>query len=84
MHWERIDQRIDVRADFRAGEATPRLFRLGRRLHRILRVNARWSERQGRSLQHFFAVTTESRDTYQLCFDGEQLAWRADAVMYEG
>lgn len=84
MHWERIDEKIEVRVDFAGGVATPRLFRLGSRLHRVRRVNAHWTKRAGRRCIHLFAVTTESHDAYQLRFDGEQLGWHADAVICDG
>lgn len=84
MHWERLDEPVKVRVDFSEGVATPIRFRLGGRAYRVMNVNSRWEAREGRKLRHFFAVTTDSQDAYQLSFDPEGLVWRVDGVMYDG
>lgn len=84
MHWERLDEPIKVRADFRAGEVTPLLFRRGQRALRIVSVNSRWMDREGKRCVHYFSVSADSGDVYQLRFDTGDLTWRAEAIMYEG
>jgi len=84
MHWERLDEPIKVRADFRGGEITPLLFRRGAQALRIVSVNSRWMDREGKRSMHYFSVTAESGDVYQLRFDTGDLTWRAEAIMYEG
>lgn len=84
MKWETLDEPIKVRADFRGGEATPVLFKRGRNRIRIVRVNTRWIDREGRRCLHYFSVTDDSGDVYQLRFDAGDLTWRAECVMYEG
>jgi hypothetical protein len=41
-------------------------------------------DREGRRARHYFSVTVESGDVYQICFDAGDLTWRAECVMYEG
>ncbi len=84
MHWERLDEPIKVRADFRGGEITPLLVRRGPRRIRVTQVNSRWLDREGRRCLCYFSVTATSGDIYQLCFDTGDLTWRAESVMYEG
>ena len=84
MRWETLDEPVKVRADFQGGEISPRLFRRGADPLRVLRVNTRWSDREGRRALHYFSVTVESGDVYQLRFDAGDLTWRIECVMYEG
>ncbi len=84
MQWETLDEPIKVRADFQGGEVTPLLFRRGANQVRVVRVNTRWMDREGRRALHYFSVTAESGDIYQLCLDAGDLTWRAQCVMYEG
>ncbi|MBP7669432.1 MAG: hypothetical protein KA123_02510 [Candidatus Eisenbacteria bacterium] len=84
MQWETLDEPIVVRADFRGGEITPLIFRRGQQRIRVSRVNTRWTDREGRRALHYFSVTAESGDVYQLCFDAGDLLWKAECVMYEG
>ena len=84
MHWETLNEAIKVRADFAAGEVTPLLFRRGGRAIRIVAINSRWAERCGRQQRHYFSVTAESGDIYQLRFDSDRVTWKVEAVMYPG
>ena len=84
MHWEKLDEPIKVRADFRGGEVTPLRFRRGGQGVRVTSVNSRWMDREGRRTLCFFSVTVDSGDIYQLRFDTGDLTWRAEAIMYEG
>lgn len=84
MHWERLDEPVKVRADFRGGEITPLLFKRGGSQVRVIRVNSRWMDREGRRQLRYFSITVENGDIYQLRFDTGDLSWRAESVMYEG
>jgi hypothetical protein len=84
MRWETLDEPIKVRADFQGGEVSPLAFRRGADRVRIVRVNTRWVDRDGRRARYYFSVSAESGDVYQLCFDLGDLTWRAECVMYEG
>jgi hypothetical protein len=84
MHWETLDEAIKVRADFAAGEVTPLLFRRAGCAIRIVAINSRWAQRRGRRQRHYFSVTAESGDIYQLRFDPDRATWKAEAVMHPG
>ena len=84
VHIERIDEAVPVRADFRGGVVTPVAFRRRGREHRIARVNARWLDRGGRHPSHYFSVTDEHGDVYQLQLQTADMVWRLDSVTLEG
>jgi hypothetical protein len=83
MRLESIDEAVAVRADFKGGVVTPVAFRRGARDQRIVRVNARWTDRGGRHPRFYFSVTAESGDVYQLHLNGADLVWRLDSVTLE-
>ncbi len=84
MHWERLDEPIKVRADFSGGEIQPLRFRRGQLALKVVAINSRWMDREGKRCLHHFSITADSGDVYQLCFDAGDLTWRAEAIMYEG
>jgi hypothetical protein len=84
MRLEAIDEAVPVRADFRGGAMTPQAFRLRGREHRVKQVNARWIDRAGRQTRHYFSVTTDSGDVYQLHLYTADMVWRVDSVALEG
>jgi hypothetical protein len=80
---ETLSQAVSVRADFRGGEITPRLFRRGARTYTVDAVNARWIDREGARPVHRFSVQAEG-DTYFLSFLPGEAAWRLERVVMEG
>ncbi|NOT33862.1 MAG: hypothetical protein HOP12_06800 [Candidatus Eisenbacteria bacterium] len=84
MRLELIDEAVPVRADFHGGVVTPIAFRRGGREHRVVSVNARWTERSGRHPHFFFSVTASSGDVYQLQLQSGDMVWRLDSVALEG
>ncbi|MBN1827346.1 MAG: hypothetical protein JW958_13890 [Candidatus Eisenbacteria bacterium] len=84
MRVESIGERIKVRADFEGGRVTPLLFKRNGRRHRIGEVNLRWEDREGGRKLHYFSVTDDAGDVYQLHLDGADMEWRLDFVMLEG
>ena len=84
MRQEAIDEAIAVRADFKGGTTTPVAFRRGAREHRVVRVNARWTDRAGRHPRFYFSVTVDSGDVYQLNLHGGDMVWWLDSVTLEG
>lgn len=84
MRVERLNEPIRVRADFSGGTVTPLALARGTQSFRVLRVNARWSDRQGKERLHYFACTVPSGDVYELCLNAHDLTWRLTSVMLEG
>ena len=73
-----------MRADFRGGEILPLLFKRGQCRLRVVRVNSRWTDRDGRRCYRYFSVMADSGDIYQLRFDTGDLTWLAESIMYDG
>ncbi len=84
MRSEAIDEAVAVRADFAGGTVTPVAFRRRGREHRVVRVNARWTDRAGKHPRFFFSVTDGSGDVYQLQLQAGDLLWWLDSVSLEG
>ena len=84
MRVERLNEPVKVRADFAGGEVTPLLVRRGVQSVRLLRVNARWTDRRGTDRLHYFACTVPSGDVYELCLNSHELTWRLTSVTLEG
>lgn len=84
MRVERLNEPVRVRADFAGGVATPLAVRRGAESLRVLRVNARWSDRRGHERLHYFACTMPSGDVYELCFNAHELTWRLTSVALDG
>jgi hypothetical protein len=84
MRVERLNEPVRVRADFAGGTATPLALARGPQTVKVLRVNARWSDRQGQDRLHYFACTVSSGDVYELCLNAHDLTWRLTSVMLEG
>jgi hypothetical protein len=81
---ERLNEPVKVRADFGGGVITPLILRRGPHALRVLRVNARWSDRRGQDRLHYFACTVPSGDVYELCLNAHDLVWRLTSVTLEG
>ena len=84
MRHEAIDEAVGVRADFKGGVVTPLAFRRGARQHRVVRVNARWTDRAGKHPSFYFSVTADSGDVYQLRLQSADLVWWLESVAMEG
>jgi hypothetical protein len=81
---ERLNEPVRVRADFAGGVVTPLALRRGTEALRVLRVNARWTDRRGQERLHYFACTVPSGDVYELCLNAHELTWRITSVTLEG
>ncbi len=64
MHWERLDESIKVRADFRAGEITPLLLKRGQSALRVVSVNSRWMCLSPRDCQVLMPACSQFRSIF--------------------
>lgn len=81
---ERLNEAVKVRADFAGGAVTPLAVRRGAQTVRVVRVNARWTDRRGQGRLHYFACSVPSGDVYELCLNAQDLTWRLTCVTLEG
>ncbi|MHC4606851.1 MAG: hypothetical protein ACYTAF_07920 [Planctomycetota bacterium] len=66
---------------FQPGKIEPLRFRWGTREFRVQARNAAWTDRETRPIRHFFSVTAESGETFQLCYREGDSVWTVDSVI---
>ncbi len=80
---EQLDESIRVRADFKGGTIKPLVFVRRGQIHRVTSVNCRWMDRDGTAKIHYFSVTSDSGDVYQIHLNAGDMTWHLDQVMIE-
>jgi hypothetical protein len=80
---ERLDEKVKVRADFGGGTIKPLVFMRRGQIHRVVKVNCRWMDREGTSKIYYFSVTSDSGDVYQIHLNAGDMTWHLDQVMVE-
>jgi hypothetical protein len=80
---EHLDEKIKVRADFGGGTVKPIVFMRRGQIHRVIKVNCYWMDREGAAKIHYFSVTSDSGDVYQMHFSSDDMIWQLDLVMVE-
>jgi hypothetical protein len=80
---ERLDEKIKVRADFGSGTIKPLVFMRRGQIHKVVKVNCYWMDREGNAKIHYFSVTSDTGDVYQLHLSSDDMVWHLDLVMVE-
>lgn len=80
---ERLDEKIKVRADFGGGTIKPLVFMRRGQIHKVVKVNCYWMDREGNAKIHYFSVTSDTGDVYQLHLNSDDMVWHLDLVMVE-
>ena len=81
MQVEKTDEPLKVRADFGAGgTVSPLMLRRGERVYRVRQVNGRWEDREGLYRLHYFSLTVDSGDVFQVVFRPGEATWRLTCV----
>jgi hypothetical protein len=70
-----IDEKVKMVAVFEKGQIIPRLFRWHSRDYKIKEISIRYQEREGRSINYFFGVETDTGNVFKLRYNDEQLTW---------
>jgi hypothetical protein len=80
---EDLNEAVAVRADFSAGEITPRAFRRGERIYKVMAVNGRWVDHEGGLPRFCFSLQAGS-ETYFLSLRSADMVWKLEKVVLEG
>jgi hypothetical protein len=80
---EHLDEKIKVRADFGGGTVKPLVFMRRGQIHKVVKVNCYWMDREGSAKIHYFSVTSDTGDVYQLHLNSDDMVWHLDLVMIE-
>lgn len=70
-------------ASFESGRVTPRALYRGKRRFTIEKVNLEYQEREGTSLNYYFAVETNGGDVWKIAYNNERLVWTLEEVWEE-
>ena len=80
---EHLDEKVRVRADFGGGAIKPLVFMRRGQIHKVMKVNCYWMDREGNAKIHYFSITSDSGDVYQMHFNSDDMVWHLDLVMVE-
>jgi len=83
MQLTKLDEPIEVRADFKGGSVTPRLFRRQDGTHKVEKIHAVWRDTEGQFRLYFYSVECEGT-VYQLRWRTQDNLWFIDHVIVEG
>ncbi|MFA5196859.1 MAG: hypothetical protein WC437_00280 [Patescibacteria group bacterium] len=81
--YEEIGEKIKVRADFDGGLITPRAIKWQGRTILIEKVNLVSQEREGKSMNYYFAVETDKGNVLKLKYNNEKLIWVIEELWIE-
>ena len=82
MREERVREPLGwVIVRFQPGKIEPVRFRWGTREFTVATRNATWTDRETRPHRHFFSVTTESGEIFQLCYREGDSVWIVDRIL---
>lgn len=74
---------MKVRADFEAGNIMPRLVKWNNRDLKIEKINLVSQEREGKSINYYFAVETDKGNCLKLKYNNEKLIWSIEEIWIE-
>lgn len=81
--YEEVKETVKVRADFEAGQVIPRAVKWQGRTLLIQKVNLVSQEREGRSINYYFAVETNKGNALKLKYNNEKLIWTLEELWVE-
>ena len=70
-------------ARFESGQINPLSFSWRRRLYRIDRINARWTDRNVEPPTYGFTVTVDSGDIFELAYQEGNPVWRLERIFLQ-
>lgn len=73
--YENINEKVKVLAAFSGGSITPKVIKWGNRTIKVEKVNLDYQERDGSSINYYFAVDTDNGNTLKLKYNNTSLIW---------
>ncbi|MBM3327517.1 MAG: hypothetical protein FJY65_11195 [Calditrichaeota bacterium] len=83
MHYEKVNEVVEVIAHFVEGAPRPLRFLWRGKAHRVEAVNGRWTSLEGRQKTFHYAVSAADIGQCELALDVERMAWRVASVAVE-
>lgn len=73
--YQEVNEKIKVLALFEAGRIIPKALRWGNRKFIVDKVDLEYQEREGESINYFFAVSANNGIVFKLSYNSHKLLW---------
>ena len=83
MHYERINESIEVLVHFASNQIRPLRFLWKSRSHRIESVRGKWVTLEGKQKCIHYAIVAPGVGSCELAFDVEKMEWKLKSVAIE-
>jgi hypothetical protein len=80
MHFEEINEPVEVISYFDGKKMRPLRFRWRSRAYHVTVVNGLWHENRGCNRVYHFHVSTKESGSFELVYDTDALDWRIGKV----
>ncbi len=84
MRIETIDEFISVIGLFEEGRLKPIRFLWHGRAVPVKHLASHWTNREGKDLRHFYSVSDNGSDYYEISFHSRTMKWILNRVFLEG
>lgn len=84
MRIELIEEPIAVIGLFKNGTLKPLRFQWRGRTYPVRHLASHWTSRMGADVQHFFSVSDNGTDYYEVSFHSRTFQWKLEKVFLEG
>ena len=81
--YQEVKEKVAVLAYFPGGNLVPKAFKWQGRKHLISKVNLTYQEREGESINYFYAVETPSGGVFKLAYNDKKLFWLLEEYWLE-
>ncbi len=83
MHYEKIDEQIEVLVHFASNQLHPLRFLWKSRSHRVQTVRGRWITLEGKQKRIHYAIVAPGIGSCELAFDVDKMEWKLRSVAIE-
>ncbi len=83
MHYERLEEAIEVIVHFSPQRIRPLRFLWRGRAHRVETVRGRWTTLEGRQRCYHYAVIAEGVGPCELALDIDKMTWQINSVVID-
>jgi hypothetical protein len=81
--YETIGDKIKVMATFDKGTCLPVIFKWKSRNYKVGKVNLAYQERDGRSINYYYSIETDTGGIFKLKYNDEKLLWFLEELWVE-
>jgi hypothetical protein len=79
MSYQEIEEKIKVLAVFKNGTIFPHVFEWNKRRHKVDKVNLSYQEREGSSINYYFAIESNGL-VAKLKYNDKSMMWSIEEV----